>query len=88
MKTPGAGAKAGIRFHPPVKVVTDRPGRFATVSSVELASEILLSWGVRSHAWQRAVDRCEAASEGRASAIEAREAFSRAAAEAGMLMRS
>jgi hypothetical protein len=86
MKMLSVLAKADIRFHPPVKVATERPGRSAAVNSVERASEILLSWGVRGHAWRAAADLCEAASEGRASADDAREAFRRAAEEAGMLL--
>jgi hypothetical protein len=86
MKTLSALAKANIEFHPPVKVATERPGRCVAVKSVERASEILLSWGVRSHAWRAAAELCEAASEGRVSADEAREAFRRAAEEAGMLL--
>lgn len=79
-------AKRTIGFHPPVKVATERPGRSAGVSSAERASEILLSWGVRNNAWLKATDLCEAASEGRASIDEAREAFRRAAEEAGVLI--
>lgn len=85
MKKRSAFYTANISFRPLVKVATECPGRSTAVHSVDRASEILLSWGVRNHAWIKAADLCEAASEGRASAAEAREAFRRAAAEAGML---
>lgn len=72
-------------FKPPVKVITDIPGLSIEVSSVERASEVLLSWQDHGPAWHEAARICLGALEGKVPTEEARAAFEAAAREANKL---
>ena len=77
---------ARLWFHPPVVVMTEKPGLSMGISSVERAGEQLLQWSVRGPNWEAAVAACMAALDGTGTPEQAREAFAEAARESGMLL--
>lgn len=77
---------ARLWFDPPVSVMSARPGVVVAVSSVERASELLLSWREHGPKWRAAVQASMDAISGAGTAGQAREAFIAAAAEAGRLV--
>jgi Protein of unknown function (DUF982) len=74
-----------------VTIETNVIGRLRTVTSVRQAAECLLGdWPTqgRGDHYRRAMRACHAALEGTATALSVRDAFIRAALEAGILVRT
>jgi hypothetical protein len=78
-----------IVFEPPVGIYVGKLGRVRTINSLHDAADCLMSETWPSHrgaAFEEAILTLIAASEGCVDAARARQAFSRAAAEAGILV--
>jgi hypothetical protein len=73
-------------FDPPVSVKTQKNGKIYQVNNVRTASEQMIGWGRRGPKWQKAIETCLAAPDGRKTSADARKAFEAAAREAGMLI--
>jgi hypothetical protein len=77
-----------IAFESPVKLQVGSDKTLRTVKTVEGACEVLIDWphARRGPVYQSTREVLEAASDGKATAAEAREAFTELAAHAGVLV--
>jgi len=73
-------------FWPPVRVLTDKPGRVFEVTNVEKAAEFLLAWAHPGPLNRKAREACLLALEGGIPPEDVRPAFEAAAKECGKLL--